>query len=51
MAGNFVTEVNNQHASTGVDVTNVNGDIFNTTIYVVDSDRKSGDFMHLARLF
>ncbi|KZP05114.1 hypothetical protein FIBSPDRAFT_901471 [Athelia psychrophila] len=38
MSSNFVTAVSNHHVSAGVEVTNVNGNIFNTTIYIVDSE-------------
>lgn len=49
MSSNFVTAVSNHHVSAGVEVTNVNGNIFNTTIYIVDSERKSGDLVCLAK--
>ncbi|KZP13375.1 hypothetical protein FIBSPDRAFT_897506 [Athelia psychrophila] len=34
----FVTEISNQHASAGAEVTNMNGNIFHTNIYVIDSE-------------
>ncbi|KZP14413.1 hypothetical protein FIBSPDRAFT_896655 [Athelia psychrophila] len=40
---NFVTD----NASAGAEVTNVNGDIFNTNIYIVDIEH----FNHIAALF
>lgn len=49
MSSHFFTEISSQHASARVEVTNINGDVFNTTIYIVDSERESGDLVHLAQ--
>lgn len=50
MSSTFFTEISSQHVSAGVEVTNINGDIFNTTIYIIDSERESGDLDHLAQI-